>query len=291
MGSVTELKRWLTLQSAASHIGFESGEWEVSQADILQLALENKATLSVVFPNRVLASPCIPVAEADLVYTELQTLDGKGTIRVADGGFVFCTPRGQLLQEQNKVVSLDSDEPFDLPMLGGERGSIEEMFWSLLRGNREETTNIDGTFVALPGDQERGVFLLKGILPNSPGEPRRYFPLGQLPQEALVVMRQGAIQELLQRLEGDAPTAVRQPVSVDNAAHPWPWGRHHTKLLGALRAAAAKFWVNFDPSDNTTAPTNEQVSAWLQSQGVGKAMADKMATILRADGVPPGPRK
>jgi hypothetical protein len=70
----------------------------------------------------------------------------------------------------------------------------------------------------------------------------------------------------------------------------WPWGDRETVLLQHLAEAAAKWWTNFDPGDNTTAPTNEQVSAWLQSRGVAKSMSDKMATILRADGLPSGPR-
>jgi hypothetical protein len=70
----------------------------------------------------------------------------------------------------------------------------------------------------------------------------------------------------------------------------WPWGAHDTKLLSHLAAAAEKWWSNYDPNDNTTAHTNEEVSGWLQERGVGKSMADKMATILRADGLPTGPR-
>jgi hypothetical protein len=57
-----------------------------------------------------------------------------------------------------------------------------------------------------------------------------------------------------------------------------------------LAAAVQRWWVNFDPADNTTAPTNRQVSEWLQERQVGKAMAEKMATMLRADQLPTGPR-
>ena len=71
----------------------------------------------------------------------------------------------------------------------------------------------------------------------------------------------------------------------------WPWGSHETELLRHLSAAAKRWWVNYDPADRTTAPKNEEVSKWLQQQGVGTAMADKMATILRVDGLPKGPRK
>ncbi len=72
----------------------------------------------------------------------------------------------------------------------------------------------------------------------------------------------------------------------------WPWGQHHTELLGHLEAAARRFWTNYDPSDPTSANTNATVSDWLQEERkVSKNMADSIATILRADGLPTGPRR
>lgn len=70
-----------------------------------------------------------------------------------------------------------------------------------------------------------------------------------------------------------------------------PWGKHDTALLQHLAAAAEKFWKNYDPSDNTTAPTNAQIIDWLVERHVTKRTAEVMATILRADGLPTGPRK
>jgi hypothetical protein len=72
----------------------------------------------------------------------------------------------------------------------------------------------------------------------------------------------------------------------------WPWGSHHTETLGHLEAAARRFWVNYDPTDTTTAPTNADVAAWLKSdRRVSKTMAEAIASILRIDGLPTGPRK
>lgn len=71
----------------------------------------------------------------------------------------------------------------------------------------------------------------------------------------------------------------------------WPWGDHETELLRKLDAAANRFWRLYDASDSTTAPTNQQVTDWLKTEGVAKRTAEAMATILRADGLPPGPRK
>lgn len=70
----------------------------------------------------------------------------------------------------------------------------------------------------------------------------------------------------------------------------WPWGNHETKLLTDFAAAADRFWKNYDPTDMTTAPRNKDVQTWLKGRGVSDRMAEIMATILRADGIPRGPR-
>ena len=75
-------------------------------------------------------------------------------------------------------------------------------------------------------------------------------------------------------------------------AHRWPWGGHHTEYLGHLEAAARKWWALYDPSDSTTAPTNEMVSDWLQSdRNLSRERARAIASMLRPDGLPTGPRK
>ena len=73
----------------------------------------------------------------------------------------------------------------------------------------------------------------------------------------------------------------------------WPWGAHHTELLGHLDAAAQEFWVHYDPANvKATAPKNYTVANWLETERkVSHTMAVAMATILRIDGLPTGPRK
>ncbi|OZA31071.1 MAG: hypothetical protein B7X93_01070 [Hydrogenophilales bacterium 17-61-9] len=71
----------------------------------------------------------------------------------------------------------------------------------------------------------------------------------------------------------------------------WPWGRYETDLLKKMARAVDLFWKNYDPTDPTSAPTNEQVITWLVKQKVAKRTAEIIATILRADNLPTGPRK
>jgi hypothetical protein len=87
---------------------------------------------------------------------------------------------------------------------------------------------------------------------------------------------------------------TRQDVELSEVASPksnWPWGSFDTDLLRLLAEAATKFWKLYDPSDPSTAPTKKDVCSWLTSQGVAARTAEVMATILRANGLPPGPRK
>jgi len=72
----------------------------------------------------------------------------------------------------------------------------------------------------------------------------------------------------------------------------WPWGNHQTKALEHLAEAAQKFWSTYDPSDPYSAPKNETVVRWLTTEReVSEVMAKSIASMLRPDNLPTGPRK
>ena len=66
----------------------------------------------------------------------------------------------------------------------------------------------------------------------------------------------------------------------------WPWGTYQTKDLELLAKAADKFWKNYDPTDHSTAATNETVIDWLIQQGMSKRKAEIVASILRDEDLP-----
>lgn len=83
-----------------------------------------------------------------------------------------------------------------------------------------------------------------------------------------------------------------QPQPIEKASGRWPWGDHHTELLGHLDATARRYWQNYDPTDATTAPTNKDVAEWLVNERkLSQKMAESIASMLRPDGLPTGPRK
>ena len=96
------------------------------------------------------------------------------------------------------------------------------------------------------------------------------------------------------------PPALQNPLNdVLDPPGRWSWGNHHTELLGHLEAAAREFWGGYNPHNaKATAPKNETVIAWLEARDVpgqrkkvSKQMAESIATMLRPDGLPTGPRK
>lgn len=83
-----------------------------------------------------------------------------------------------------------------------------------------------------------------------------------------------------------------QPPAIEKVSGHWPWGDHHTELLGHLEAAAKRYWVNYEPTDATTAPTNKEVAEWLMNERkLSQKMAESIASMLRPDGLATGPRK
>lgn len=90
----------------------------------------------------------------------------------------------------------------------------------------------------------------------------------------------------------DARPNQSSPEALSAACAKWPWGPHETEALRHLEAAARKWWSHYDPDDSTTAPTNERVIEWLKEErGLSKNLAESIASILRADGLPSGPRR
>jgi hypothetical protein len=77
----------------------------------------------------------------------------------------------------------------------------------------------------------------------------------------------------------------------ENQAGRWPWGNYHTELLGHLEAAFKEHWSTYEPSKPKTAAKAQVVIKWLIERGVSEKMATAIATMIRPDGLPTGPRK
>jgi hypothetical protein len=146
--------------------------------------------------------------------------------------------------------------------------------------------------------------------PMSMNAPLAYHELMRLAESALgggtalqpVLVRPGRLKDSTVELANFAVWAVAakiplpegfpSPTAAQAITHAgWPWGRYETELLRSLASVAEALWKRYDPTDPSSAPTNQQVIDWLMARKVNETNAKAIATILRADGLPMGPRK
>ena len=164
MGKLFNLKEWLTLADAARHLAIVFGE-DVTEADVLRLALDGHLRLSVDFVNHARAR-CGKVArytEPELIAAiESGTLpddlkwmklpkDLAAAVRGESGG-EEVTHLMSLRIDDDRYLTLGDDVTtlrgvWDLPMIGGEQLDIEHQYQMLTGGPSVTLETLDGAFV------------------------------------------------------------------------------------------------------------------------------------------------
>ena len=186
---------------------------------------------------------------------------------------------GEVVPTRAERVSWRQAQPLH-PDLALRLGKINE---SLAEYHSQHGPEYEGA------DEVSGLqFLLQRPAPRSPHR-RSHGP--NLAEEVELKYTRQTIRAWCERRGIRPPAFFPEERTSATGRSGWPWGGYSTELLEELAAAARRFWVNYDPADPTTAPTNADVKNWLVDRGVGERNAEVMATILRADGLRPGPRK
>ena len=176
MSKLFKLKQWLTVPDAAKRLSLDLDE-EVTEADVLRLALDGHLALSVRFVNPVtaFAATVIPLNEAP-------------TIEGPDGEKVYAAPT---IGDDKALISDDRPTTltgvYDLPFLGGEQLDVEHRYQALTNGSPVEVFCPHGTFVSGPG----GTLLQ---LYHRGGERDiDFYPASGLPGDAAMVVRRDAL--------------------------------------------------------------------------------------------------
>jgi hypothetical protein len=148
-----KLKEWLTLPEAARHLSGVCGE-EITEADILRLALAKHLTLSVNFVNHAYAKLGKVVHFDD---EKLANLLSQGIYpNELDWTVSFLSDeplllnlhidKGKYLKTENMVAVLEG--VWNLPMIGGEIIYVENKYHELTGGPLVELIHMDGVFVS-----------------------------------------------------------------------------------------------------------------------------------------------
>src|ERR1700722_180618 len=165
-------KEWLTLDDAAKHLSVLFGE-EVTRADILRLALDERLTLSVDFVNHANArkgklrpiEECVVSIFPSRVRNPKEVLDGflkkvpyadldrlAPEIREAlNTGEMILLPAGLPYREKEFLVLDDAvgsiSGVWDLPMIGGEALDVEHRYQMETGGPSVTLLTLEGAFV------------------------------------------------------------------------------------------------------------------------------------------------
>lgn len=144
-----KLKKWLTLPEAARHLSVVCGE-DISEADILRLALDGHLKISVnfVYGIHAKAAEWLFFNESPLFFKhESQDQTDFDGLLLQLSKF-YGEKRGKVKSE--KVYHIDG--VWDLPLVGCERIVIGRKYQDLTDWPFEEHANGDGTFVEREGE-------------------------------------------------------------------------------------------------------------------------------------------
>ena len=200
MSKLLKLKRSLTVADAARHLSILFGE-DVSEADVLGLALEGHLTLSVDFVNHTMGrcGPVIPLQDAKR-HTIISPINNE-PIEMVEG-----EPIGdQVIQLGEQVVSLQGI--WDLTMQGAERLDVENQYQSLTGGPTVELNNLagaivfreDGMHCQLQSHFSDNEFFDPKKLKKPRNHPANYHPAAGLPDDSVLVVKTSALLDLVAR--------------------------------------------------------------------------------------------
>lgn len=147
-----KLKKWFTLPEAAKHLTNICGE-DVKEADILRLALDGHISLSVHFLNGAIGHPCKTVHrenyfnEKKEFYLTNPSLSEQLNFHSMNPG--ISIGGGNFLITEKECTEIRGI--WDLPLISGDRVSVETKYQELIDGAENETMALDGTFVEANG--------------------------------------------------------------------------------------------------------------------------------------------
>lgn len=273
MSKLHALKEWLAIREAADTLS-EALDEPVSDWDVLRLALDGHARISVRLLTSASAKRCKVVLKATSGSLTVPSLDGTGKIALSNGIEISET---ELLQVDSEVVQLDPGI-WDLPMIGGDQTEIERQFQLSRFGPDVDSVAVDGTFLrGLDGK----IYQLQDRRINKANTSTfgsvTWFPADRLPRSSELVMRTTEIDRLKIALAAAPKTMAKLNGE-----------KFVSDKLEQMYLAAQAHWKNADFKDRATHPKNKVVVDWLRKRGFSKRQAEGAASLLRPEWAPTG---
>lgn len=202
LGKLLSLKQWVTLDAAARQISIVC-EDEVTESDVLQLALDGHLKLSVNFVNHANArmGKIIPEDDAPTYWGILSEREIRSGLDLGDGTVLLL---------DDDIVTIGG--VWDLSMMGSERLDVEHAYHALTNGPSVDLQCLAGAFVDRPDGsicQLQNHFEEKS---HAGSTKYTYYPASGLPLGSVLVVRTNALIEFEQSING-VPTNIEKPLS------------------------------------------------------------------------------
>jgi len=219
----------VTTLDAARHLSILFGE-DVTEADVLQLALDGYLALSVRFVNK---APARYGKSSVFVHRTEMEISNPEANKVIEPGIGGLSPPSGVVSWEKEIEFIDGI--WDLLMVGSGRTSVEQRYQFLTDGRAVETLHWGGLLVNRPDGTWCGILEYRSELEHldkihvdaSYDHSDHYYPADALPSDAALVVRTSALQDLEARLSKPEPN-VERPVGQ----------RERTTLLVIIAALA-----------------------------------------------------
>jgi hypothetical protein len=201
MKKLLNLKQWLTVPDAARHLSIRFGE-DLSEADVLRLALDGHLTLSVYFVNHTSAF-CGPIVSGpDAKRHTVPAFDKCEAVEIIEGVEVG----DQVIECLPLIFRLR--DVWDLKMQGAERIDVEHRYQCLTGGPPVDLYSLagpivcreDGMHCQLQSHFSDSEFADPKDLKEPRDHPANYYQAAGLPVDSVLVVRTSALHDLEKRL-------------------------------------------------------------------------------------------
>lgn len=204
-----KLKDWLTVPDAARHLSILFGE-EVSEADVLRLALDGKLKLSVKLATSVNARAVkrIPLEEVRDQECRLACVWFGNEPRVLMPGYSMDIAIVYQLPEH--VVILN-DEVWDLPMVGQEKFRVKLEEYKRMTSRHDVVEDYSCESVLVEDQNGQTMYEIQSFIGPTPFETPQgkfmtegdYYPVHCLPDGSVLVVRTSALLDLQERFASE----------------------------------------------------------------------------------------
>lgn len=282
MKSFSSFKRWYSLSEAADFIN-ETMDDSLTIEDVVELI--STGELPAWYDARGLYAVSVaPACPLNGHPSSVLLINGHRTRDHQKLGFVdFVIEKGpvRVLDDYYRIVAIERFDGVSIP----------------IDSDQAMTVLVGGKLLFDDDDSMLQLVCRKNDAPARSLDSIDFQPDHLLFDREAVLLRAVDLRAAIERVSiASSPLSTSVPGHSESRANPDAQdvrrgGDYQTKLLALLLDGAREWWSSYDPADPSTAPKSDEVKAWFKNKGAAARVAEVMAQILRADGLPTGPRK